>query len=133
MQIVLISALLLLGTWLRRPVKAPLRALEKNKHEKGRDGDAEQHSPQRFQGDALLVGGLQACHRRISLMCREPARGRAIVGGGYAGLSCAIELADAGIEACVFESAETWRRRQHPKRRRCQPAASTSARVSPAR
>jgi glycine/D-amino acid oxidase-like deaminating enzyme len=30
----------------------------------------------------------------------------AIVGGGYAGLSCAIELADAGIEACVFESAE---------------------------
>ncbi len=30
----------------------------------------------------------------------------AIVGGGYAGLSCAIELADAGIEACVFEAAE---------------------------
>lgn len=30
----------------------------------------------------------------------------AIVGGGYAGLSCAIELADSGIEACVFESAE---------------------------
>jgi len=30
----------------------------------------------------------------------------AIDGGGYAGLSCAIELADAGIEACVFESAE---------------------------
>src|SRR4051794_22101128 len=30
----------------------------------------------------------------------------AIVGGGYAGLSCAIELADAGIQACVFESAE---------------------------
>src|SRR6476620_8518 len=30
----------------------------------------------------------------------------AIVGGGYAGLSCAIELADAGIDACVFESAE---------------------------
>src|SRR3954469_19525723 len=30
----------------------------------------------------------------------------AIVGGGYAGLSCAIELADAGIEAGVFEAAE---------------------------
>jgi glycine/D-amino acid oxidase-like deaminating enzyme len=30
----------------------------------------------------------------------------AIVGGGYAGLSCAIELADAGIEACVLEAAE---------------------------
>src|SRR5258707_12839590 len=30
----------------------------------------------------------------------------AIVGGGYAGLSGAIELADSGIEACVFESAE---------------------------
>ena len=29
-----------------------------------------------------------------------------IVGGGYAGLSCAIELADAGIEACVLEAAE---------------------------
>jgi glycine/D-amino acid oxidase-like deaminating enzyme len=30
----------------------------------------------------------------------------AIVGGGYAGLSCAIELAEAGIEPCVFEAAE---------------------------
>src|SRR5215470_3863574 len=30
----------------------------------------------------------------------------AIVGGGYAGLSCAIELADAGFEACVLEAAE---------------------------
>ena len=30
----------------------------------------------------------------------------AIVGGGYAGLSCAIELADAGIDACVLEAAE---------------------------
>jgi len=30
----------------------------------------------------------------------------AIVGGGYAGLSCAIELADSGIEACVLEAAE---------------------------
>ena len=29
-----------------------------------------------------------------------------IVGGGYAGLSCAIELADSGIEACVLEAAE---------------------------
>src|SRR5215470_6034648 len=29
-----------------------------------------------------------------------------IVGGGYAGLSCAIELADAGVEACVLEAAE---------------------------
>jgi glycine/D-amino acid oxidase-like deaminating enzyme len=29
-----------------------------------------------------------------------------IVGGGYAGLSCAIELADAGIDACVLEAAE---------------------------
>jgi glycine/D-amino acid oxidase-like deaminating enzyme len=29
-----------------------------------------------------------------------------IVGAGYAGLSCAIELADAGIEACVLEAAE---------------------------
>jgi glycine/D-amino acid oxidase-like deaminating enzyme len=28
----------------------------------------------------------------------------AIVGGGYAGLACAIELADAGIESCVFEA-----------------------------
>jgi glycine/D-amino acid oxidase-like deaminating enzyme len=36
-----------------------------------------------------------------------PKRARvAIVGGGYAGLSCAIELADAGIEACVLEAAE---------------------------
>jgi glycine/D-amino acid oxidase-like deaminating enzyme len=30
----------------------------------------------------------------------------AIVGGGYAGLSCAIELADCGFEACVLEAAE---------------------------
>jgi choline dehydrogenase-like flavoprotein len=30
----------------------------------------------------------------------------AIVGGGYAGLSCAIELADSGIETCVLEAAE---------------------------
>lgn len=30
----------------------------------------------------------------------------AIVGGGYAGLSCAIELADSGFEACVLEAAE---------------------------
>lgn len=30
----------------------------------------------------------------------------AIVGGGYAGLSCAIELADSGIDACVLEAAE---------------------------
>jgi glycine/D-amino acid oxidase-like deaminating enzyme len=29
-----------------------------------------------------------------------------IVGAGYAGLSCAIELADSGIEACVLEAAE---------------------------
>src|SRR5882672_10645162 len=29
-----------------------------------------------------------------------------IVGGGYAGLSCAIELADSGVEACVLEAAE---------------------------
>ena len=29
-----------------------------------------------------------------------------IVGAGYAGLSCAIELADAGVEACVLEAAE---------------------------
>ena len=29
-----------------------------------------------------------------------------IIGGGYAGLSCAIELADAGMEACVLEAAE---------------------------
>jgi len=29
-----------------------------------------------------------------------------IVGAGYAGLSCAIELADAGIDACVLEAAE---------------------------
>ena len=29
-----------------------------------------------------------------------------IVGGGYAGLSCAIELADSGIDACVLEAAE---------------------------
>src|SRR5215470_272634 len=29
-----------------------------------------------------------------------------IVGGGYAGLSCAIELVDAGVEACVLEAAE---------------------------
>lgn len=28
----------------------------------------------------------------------------AIVGAGYAGLSCAIELADSGIEACVLEA-----------------------------
>jgi len=36
-----------------------------------------------------------------------PSRARvAIVGGGYAGLACAIELADAGIEACVLEAAE---------------------------
>src|SRR4030088_797880 len=30
----------------------------------------------------------------------------AIVGGGYAGLSCAIELADNGVDVCVFEAAE---------------------------
>jgi glycine/D-amino acid oxidase-like deaminating enzyme len=30
----------------------------------------------------------------------------AIVGGGYAGLSCAIELADSGVETCVLEAAE---------------------------
>jgi|SRR6267142_2600983 len=30
----------------------------------------------------------------------------AIVGSGYAGLACAIELADAGIESCVFEAGE---------------------------
>jgi glycine/D-amino acid oxidase-like deaminating enzyme len=30
----------------------------------------------------------------------------AIVGGGYAGLSCAIELADAGIDSVVLEAAE---------------------------
>lgn len=36
-----------------------------------------------------------------------PARTRvAIVGGGYAGLSCAIELADAGIDSVVLEAAE---------------------------
>jgi glycine/D-amino acid oxidase-like deaminating enzyme len=29
-----------------------------------------------------------------------------IVGGGYAGLSCAIELADSDIDACVLEAAE---------------------------
>ena len=29
-----------------------------------------------------------------------------IVGGGYAALSCAIELADAGIDVCVLEAAE---------------------------
>src|SRR5262249_60624132 len=29
-----------------------------------------------------------------------------IVGAGYAGLSCAIELAQSGVEACVLESAE---------------------------
>ena len=29
-----------------------------------------------------------------------------IVGGGYAGLSCAIELADSGIDVCVLEAAE---------------------------
>jgi len=29
-----------------------------------------------------------------------------IVGGGYAGLSCAIALADLGVEACVLEAAE---------------------------
>src|SRR5262245_56841384 len=32
--------------------------------------------------------------------------GVVIVGGGYAGLSCAIELADCGVEACVLEAAE---------------------------
>ena len=36
-----------------------------------------------------------------------PANARVvIVGAGYAGLSCAIELADSGIEACVLEAAE---------------------------
>jgi glycine/D-amino acid oxidase-like deaminating enzyme len=30
----------------------------------------------------------------------------AIVGGGYAGLSCAIELADSGVDVCVLEAAE---------------------------
>ena len=36
-----------------------------------------------------------------------PRRARVvIVGGGYAGLSCAIELADSGIDACVLEAAE---------------------------
>src|SRR5262245_29751064 len=36
-----------------------------------------------------------------------PSKARVvIVGGGYAGLSCAIELADAGIDACVLEAAE---------------------------
>lgn len=36
-----------------------------------------------------------------------PARVRvAIVGGGYAGLSCAIELADAGIDSVVLEAHE---------------------------
>lgn len=36
-----------------------------------------------------------------------PPRARvAIVGAGYAGLSCAIELADSGIDACVLEAAE---------------------------
>jgi len=30
----------------------------------------------------------------------------AIVGGGYAGLSCAIALHDAGIDACVLEAGE---------------------------
>lgn len=30
----------------------------------------------------------------------------AIVGGGYAGLSCAITLADAGIESCILEAGE---------------------------
>jgi glycine/D-amino acid oxidase-like deaminating enzyme len=29
-----------------------------------------------------------------------------IVGGGYAGLSCAIELADSRVETCVLEAAE---------------------------
>lgn len=36
-----------------------------------------------------------------------PSKARvAIVGAGYAGLSCAIELADAGIDAVVLEAAE---------------------------
>lgn len=36
-----------------------------------------------------------------------PKRARvAIVGGGYAGLSCGIELASAGIECCVLEANE---------------------------
>jgi glycine/D-amino acid oxidase-like deaminating enzyme len=36
-----------------------------------------------------------------------PAKARvAIVGAGYAGLSCAIELADAGIDSVVLEAAE---------------------------
>jgi glycine/D-amino acid oxidase-like deaminating enzyme len=29
-----------------------------------------------------------------------------IIGAGYAGLACAIELADAGVDACVLEAAE---------------------------
>lgn len=30
----------------------------------------------------------------------------AIIGGGYAGLACAIELADAGVESCVLDASE---------------------------
>ena len=41
----------------------------------------------------------------------------AIVGGGYAGLSCAIELADSGIDACVLEAAERRRRERRGEHR----------------
>jgi glycine/D-amino acid oxidase-like deaminating enzyme len=36
-----------------------------------------------------------------------PRKARVVIaGGGYAGLSCAIELADSDIDACVLEAAE---------------------------
>ena len=82
MQIVLVSALLLLGTWLRRPIDGAARALDESKP-KGQDRDDERHSSQGLQADALLVGSLQA---RTGDLIDVPRTARvAIVGGGYAG------------------------------------------------
>ena len=55
-----------------------------------------------FKPGAVLVGGLSADRRRTVEVPRQARV--AIVGGGYAGLSAALELAKHGIDAVVLEA-----------------------------
>ena len=98
---------------------------------KGRPDAPERHPPQGLQGDALLVGGLQACHRR-SRRCAANARvspsSAAAMPGSPAPSSWPMP---ASTPACSRPPSSA----PAPARAAAaaSAAASTSARASPAR